>query len=67
MTARLIVVEEDANFTGGDHRNSLSLSKMCTLAVWHLKKVRFIFLAGLLPVTVTNSLNSRTTSYDTAA
>jgi len=62
MTASLIFIQKDASFTGGEDMNFGSLGKMCCLAVWDLKEVSPSFLAGLFLLTVTSSLNNRTTS-----
>lgn len=66
MTASLIFIEKDANFTEGGDMNSGPLGKICCSAVWDLKKVS-PFGAGFFLLTVTSSLNNRITSYDAAA
>lgn len=48
MTASLIFIEKDANFTEGGDMNSGPLGKICCLAVWDLKKVT-PFFAGFFP------------------
>lgn len=57
MTASLIFIEKDANFTEGEDMNSSYLGKMCCLAVAFEESVTFFF--GWLISTYSNKLTQQ--------